>query len=116
MLKSPSVTFRAVTSVFVVQRRLARTRTSNSCQDLHLLQRVENLSVQQLIPQLRVERFAVAVFPPTAGRDVERLGAGIGLPLPQVLRDELRAIVRTDVFGNALRDHHISQRLNHPGA
>ncbi len=51
-------------------------------QDLHLLQRVENLSVQQLVPQLRVERFAVAVLPPTAGLDVERLGAGIGQPLP----------------------------------
>jgi hypothetical protein len=32
-------------------------------QDLHFLQRVEDLSVQELVAQLRVETFTVAVFP-----------------------------------------------------
>src|SRR6202042_1278519 len=57
------------------------------CQYLHLLQRVEDLAIQELVPQLRVEALAVPVLPRTAGFDIERLCAGIGQPFPQILGD-----------------------------
>lgn len=44
-------------------------------QDLRLLERVEDLRVQQLVPQLAVERLDVAVLPRAAGLDKQRLHA-----------------------------------------
>src|ERR1700689_1602376 len=44
-------------------------------QHLHLLQRVENFSVQKLVTQLGVEALTVPVLPGRAGFDVQRLGA-----------------------------------------
>jgi len=41
--------------------------------DLCLLQRVEDLAVDQFVPELAVERFAVAVRPWTSRFDIERL-------------------------------------------
>ena len=58
---------------------------------LRLLQRIENLPIQALIPQLPVEAFTVAVFPRTPRLDVQRSDAYFRQPLPQLLRDELRA-------------------------
>ena len=43
-------------------------------QNLGLLQRVENLSIQKFISQTGVEAFNVAVLPRTAWRDISRLG------------------------------------------
>jgi hypothetical protein len=40
-------------------------------QNLGLLQGVENLPVEQLIPQLSIEAFVVTVLPTTAGFNVE---------------------------------------------
>src|SRR5580700_10197277 len=40
--------------------------------DLCLLQRVKNLSVQTLVPQLPVEALAVSVLPGTSGLDIQR--------------------------------------------
>ena len=40
--------------------------------DSRLLQTVEDFPVEALVAQLAVERFAVAIFPVTAGLDVER--------------------------------------------
>ena len=40
--------------------------------DSRLLQTVEDFPVEALVAQLAVERFAVAIFPGTAGLDVER--------------------------------------------
>ena len=44
-------------------------------QDLRFLQRVEDLAVEELIAQLAVERFTVAIFPGAAGLDIERPGS-----------------------------------------
>src|ERR1700722_12630539 len=49
-----------------------------------LLQRVEDLSVEELVAQLGVEAFPVAALPGTAGFDIECLCARIGEPLAQV--------------------------------
>src|SRR5271168_1083995 len=65
---------------------------------LCLLQRVENFPVQAFIPQFSVEALAVAVLPRTSRLDVQRPGAHFAQPGPQLLRHELRTIVRTNVF------------------
>ncbi len=54
--------------------------------------RVEDLTVQELVPQLGVEALAVAVLPRRAGLDVQRLCSCFGQPLPWVFRDELQPI------------------------
>src|SRR5271170_5289659 len=81
--------------------------------DLRLLQRVKNLSVQAFIPQLPVEAFAVAVLPRTSRFDVQRSRTHLRQPLPQLLRHELRAVVRTNVFRDSPEQHHICQSFNH---
>ena len=50
--------------------------------DPGLLQRIENLPVQQLIAQPGIETLDVAVLPGAARRDVGRLGTDGGNPLP----------------------------------
>ena len=60
--------------------------------DLRLLQRIENLPVQALVPQLPVKALAVPVLPRTARFDVQRPGSQIPQPLPQLLRYEFLAL------------------------
>src|SRR5208283_5937403 len=69
---------------------------------LGLLQRVEDLSVQALIPELAVEAFTVPVLPGTAGLDVQRLRAHGRQPLPQSFRNKLGPIVGPQVFRDAV--------------
>lgn len=54
-------------------------------QHTQLLDRVEEFSVEDLIPQLAVERFAVAVLPRRTGFDVQCFCASISEPFAQVL-------------------------------
>ena len=79
--------------------------------DLGFLEAVEDFPVEQLVAQLAVEALAVAVLPGTAGFDVERLGSDISKPLTHDLGRHLRAIVGTDVFGDAADQHHIGHRF-----
>ena len=65
--------------------------------DLSLLQRIEDLPVQEFVAQARVEALDVTVLPWAAGGDVGRLGTNGGNPLPYGLGDELGAVVRPDV-------------------
>jgi hypothetical protein len=48
------------------------------------LLRVRDPPVEKLVPQLRVEAFAVAVFPRTSQLDIERVGPRVGQPSSQV--------------------------------
>ena len=68
--------------------------------DEHLCfsQRVEDLSVEQFISQLAVEGLAVAVLPGAPWRDVNRLRTEPSQPLPELLSNHLRAVVRADVL------------------
>src|SRR5579875_1274630 len=61
-------------------------------QHAQFLQRVENLSIQKLIPELRVERLAIAVFPWRARFDIQCLRARVDQPLTQVFGYELGAV------------------------
>ena len=81
--------------------------------DLRLLQRVEDLAVEQFVPQAGVEALDVAVLPRTARRDVGRLGADRGDPLLHGLGDELRPVVGPNVPGHAAQDEEIRQHVDH---
>ena len=61
--------------------------------DLSLLQCVEDLAIEQLIAQLAIEAFAIAVLPWTSRLDVSGFGADGGDPIPERLGDKLRAVV-----------------------
>jgi len=50
-------------------------------QHTQFLDRVENFSVEEFIPQVAIERFTVAVLPGRAGFDVQCLCSGVGQPL-----------------------------------
>ena len=69
--------------------------------DSGLLQRVEDLAVQQLIPELSVERLGVAVLPGRARFDEEGLRADAAEPVPQSGCDELRPIVAPHAVSSA---------------
>src|SRR5271168_1787471 len=76
-------------------------------QKLCLLQRVKYLAVQELIAQLPVEALAVPVLPRTPRLDVQRSRAHFPQPLPQLLGNKLRSIVRTNVLWYSAHQHHI---------
>ena len=61
--------------------------------DLRLLERIEDLPIEQLVPKPGIEAFDEAVLPRTARSDVSRLRSDSRDPLLDRLRDELRAIV-----------------------
>ena len=83
--------------------------------DLCLFQRVEDLTIEQLITKLSVEALAVAIFPGTAWFYVSGLGAHSCNPLPERQGNELRAVVRTYVGRDAPFDEEIAQRLDDLG-
>jgi hypothetical protein len=53
-------------------------------QHLRFPRRVEDLAVQQPVPELAIERLAMAVLPWAAGRDVDRLRSDAAEPLAQL--------------------------------
>ena len=76
-----------------------------------LRQRVEDLPVQQLVPELAVEALVVAVLPRAARLDKERLDAHAPQPPPHELRGELRSVVRPQILGRPVSDEQIGQQL-----
>ena len=83
--------------------------------DLCLFQRVEDLTIEQLITKLSVEALAVAIFPGTAWFDVGGLGTHGGNPSPKRQGNELWAVVRPDVCRDTPFDEEIAQRLDDLG-
>ena len=67
--------------------------------DLGLTQGIEDLAVEQLITQPRIEGFDIAVLPVTARLDIGRLGTDCGNPFLNRTRHELGSIVGTHVPG-----------------
>lgn len=59
-----------------------------------------------------VEAFAIAVFPVRAGFDVESPGSCFCQPLAQLLGNELRAVIRTNVFRDAVLDHGLGKHVD----
>jgi len=62
-------------------------------EDLGFLGAAEDFSIEQFVPQLAVEAFAIAVLPRTARRDVKRLYPNPGQPFLDGYGNKLRAAV-----------------------
>jgi hypothetical protein len=71
--------------------------------DPRLGEAVEQLPVQQLVAELRVEALAITVLPRTAGLDEGGPGSHRGDPLSHGPGDELRAVVGTHVARRAVQ-------------
>src|SRR5580698_519546 len=82
-------------------------------QNLCLLERVKDLAIQELIAQLSIETFTVPVLPWTSRFDIQRPRAHSPQPLPQLLGDELRPIVGTNVLRDSSHQHHVRQGFDH---
>src|ERR687894_213938 len=76
--------------------------------DLCLLETVEDLPLQALVPEFPIKTLAVPVLPRAAGSDVQGLGSKLGQPCPKSLGDHLRPVVAPNMLRNALAEHGIS--------
>jgi len=80
-------------------------------QYLRLLQRVEDLAVEHLVPELAVEALVVTVLPWAARFDEQCLHANPRQPFPHRDRGELTAIVGTDVIRWAMPGKQVCQNM-----
>ena len=80
--------------------------------DLRLAQRIEDLAVEQLVAQPGIKTLDEAVLPRTAWRDVGGLCSDGADPLLYRLSNELRAIIGTDVPGNAAQDEQVGEHVD----
>jgi len=78
-------------------------------------ERVEHLGVEQLVAQLAVEAFHVAVLPRTAGLNESCLGAGAVDPALHSRGNKLWPVVRADVSRRTARDEQVGQHVDHVG-
>src|SRR5215831_2845082 len=78
--------------------------------NLSFSESIEDLAIEQLIAQARVEALDVAVLPRTAPLDIGGLGADSGDPSLDGLGDELRSIIRPDATGDAPQDEECTIR------
>jgi hypothetical protein len=74
-------------------------------------QAAEHFPIQELASQFVMEALDVPVFPRAAGRDVYRAYTALGKPLLQGLRNELRAVVATDISRGAIVLHRGNHHL-----
>ena len=79
---------------------------------LGFAQRVEDLTVQKLIPKLRVEAFTIAVLPRASRLDIGRSRFNGDDPLSNQFGDELRAIVRADMTWHAAQDEQVRKHID----
>ena len=73
--------------------------------DLHLLQAVEDFSVQAFVSQFVVEALVVTVFPRTAGFDEQGFGTNPVEPFPDERRSHLWPVVRSDMLRHTMSEH-----------
>ena len=79
---------------------------------LGLLQAVEDLAVEQLVPEACIEALDVAVLPWRARLDERCLGPDRGDPPTYGFSDELGAIIRPDVGGWSTHDEEIGEHVD----
>ncbi len=84
-------------------------------QHLRLQEGIEHLGVQQLVAQLAVEAFHVAVLPRAARLDKGCLGTNAVDPALHGRGHELRSVVRADVARRAAGDEQIGQHVDDIG-
>ncbi len=78
-----------------------------------LLERVEDLSIQQLVSELSVEALVVAVLPRAPRLDEERFHIDPAEPLTDRLGGELRAVVGADVIRWAAVCEQVREKVQH---
>ncbi len=81
-------------------------------QYLRFSQSIEYLTVEQLVSQLPIERFDVAVLPGTPRLYKQRLYTDAIQPSTYRLGRKLRPIIRSDVFRNVLEDKQLKQVID----
>ena len=81
--------------------------------DAGLGERVEDLTIEKLVPDAGIEALDVAVLPRAARRDVGCFGTDGGNPVLDGFRNELRAIVGPYVLWHAPKDEEIGQDVDH---
>ena len=79
-------------------------------QHLCLLQRCEDFSVEEFIPDLLVEAFDVTVLPETARLDEKSSDLEPREPVPNGFGHELRSVVRSGILRDAVLQHQPGQR------
>ena len=82
-------------------------------QNLSLLDRIESLSIDELISQLPSKRFEIAIFPRTARLDEQGLNRQSSQQLSHMYSSELRAIIRAQVNRNASLTENTSEHIQH---
>src|SRR5438067_7223456 len=76
--------------------------------DLRFPQRVEDLAIEQLVAQPGIETLDEPILPRTARRDVGGLCSdGADTFLHRLNNNEFRAIIGTDMPGNATQDEQV---------
>lgn len=80
--------------------------------DPGLRERIENLPIQQLVPEPSVEALDEAVLPGAARRDISRLRSDSRDPVLHGLGDELRSVVRAKALGNAAQDEQVGEHID----
>jgi len=83
--------------------------------DHRFFERVEDLAVEQLVAQLRVEALDVAVLPRIAWLDVGRLRPDRRDPALHRPGHELGSVVRADVPGHAAQDEQVREHVDDVG-
>ena len=73
---------------------------------------IEDLSVEELIPQPSVEALAVSIFPRASWRDVSSLGSHYCDPILHGLGNEFGAIVWTNILSHAAHNEQIRKNIN----
>ena len=79
---------------------------------LGFLERVEDLAIEQLVPQPDVEAFAIAILPWAPGFNVGGLRADRGDPVSHRLGHELGSIVGTNKPRNATQDEQVGEDID----
>src|SRR4051794_14394464 len=80
--------------------------------DLRLAESVEDLAVEQLVPEPGIEALDIAILPGAAWSDVGGLGSDRRDPLLDGLGDELRAVVGADVARHAAQDEQVREHVD----
>ncbi len=82
-------------------------------QHLGLLEGVEDLPVQTLVPELAVEALVVAVLPGAAGRDEQSLDLQPSEPIAHDLSNKLGTVVGADVLWWAMTQEQLGEDIEH---
>ncbi len=80
---------------------------------LRLFECVENLPIEQLVPQLAIERFNVTILPRAARFNIQRSHVQLAQPFAHILRRELRTVIGPQVVRRTALSEQLRQPIQH---